>query len=546
MNNERSGIVTSAELCQPLPDVHICRKNAQGKVLQQITSDRQGGWKLPDFKDGETILFTCDGFVSRQFNHATLPNMVRLLEDKLIGYQNTLWFVPGETVDTFVHAPVSYTAKLFRHGFLKKLVADIGLFPAQTQLVPDGYFVDTGLDWHRNFAYTIPEHAKPGLYSLLLESHGQEPFAIPMVVSTPEAQYGTHTKLLVLVSTNTWQSYNLWGGRSRYRNFEDRASTEFCPSMNPWRKMVSLLLPLPIKTAIKRLLRRSSTPASEPWNFKQLTIRRPFTNCALEEEHVFQPFTNHLAAAEWRLLAWLEREGYEYDIVTGYDLHKNPDLLKNYAAIILSTHSEYWTRKMYEGLLQQHEQHRLWVLNISGNSIYREIDFFEDGSTRCMSLSFADSCADETQLLGVRFTPHDYGTCAPYTIVQPTHWAFSNIRLSHDKRFGGLSLNQRAPQKYSRYDPGRPGAQNDLEGMGASGWETDKLSATAPRDIQRIAKGLNRYGGADMVIREPSGTRGGMFSASSITFGASLLIDQVASTLIKNVLYQALHHRKYK
>ena len=29
----------------------------------------------------------------------------------------------------------------------------------------------------------------------------------------------------------------------------------------------------------------------------------------------------HLAPAEWRLLGWLERQGYDYDLYADYQLH---------------------------------------------------------------------------------------------------------------------------------------------------------------------------------------------------------------------------------
>jgi hypothetical protein len=66
------------------------------------------------------------------------------------------------------------------------------------------------------------------------------------------------------------------------------------------------------------------------------------------------------------------------------------------------------------------------------------------------------------------------------------------------------------------------------------------LSRTAPKDIVIIAKGCNPYGGADMVDREPNGERGGLFSASSLVFSGCLLIDDVASLLLKNVLNRVL------
>ncbi len=42
-----------------------------------------------------------------------------------------------------------------------------------------------------------------------------------------------------------------------------------------------------------------------------------------------------------------------------------------------------------------------------------------------------------------------------------------------------MSLNQNTTKDYVRYDPGRPGLEDGLEGVGASGWEVDRLSKTA-------------------------------------------------------------------
>jgi hypothetical protein len=195
---------------------------------------------------------------------------------------------------------------------------------------------------------------------------------------------------------------------------------------------------------------------------------------------------------------------------------------------------------MFDKLKEFHQYCQGWILNISGNSIYREVEFFEDGSLRCTSLRFSESCADETQLLGVRFSEADYSTCAPYKIIDPEHWAFKNIPISKSRLFGGLSLIQNTAKHTSRLDPGRPGAEGGLDGCGASGWETDVLSRTAPKDMVTIAKGCNPYGGADMVVREANGERGGLFSASSLVFSGCLLIDNVASMLLKNVLDRVL------
>jgi hypothetical protein len=195
---------------------------------------------------------------------------------------------------------------------------------------------------------------------------------------------------------------------------------------------------------------------------------------------------------------------------------------------------------MFDGLRRFHFDQGGWVLNVAGNSIYREVEIGPTGDLRLAGMAFADSCADETAVLCVRHTDTDNATCAPYRVLRPDHWAFAGAPVPPSRLFGGGSLNQNTPFQSPAYDSGRLGLPELLDGCGASGWETDKLSPTAPADAVVIAKGENRFGGADMVIREPAGGRGGLFSASSIVFGGCLLIDEVASRLMRNVLERAM------
>lgn len=537
-----TGFVKSAELCTPLSNVRVTRTGPDGNTSEVTESDFKGSVQFEEVDPGDTIRFEKNGFVNKTIVGGNFSETTRLLEDKLIGYQKKLWFIPGENIEVYVNSPAQFSARLYRHGITKQCVIDLGKFDNFAQILPDNYFVDKGLNWIKNFSYRMPENAVPGIYSLLLEAEGQEAFAIPMVVSTTKNKRGKLSKLLVLASTNTWQSYNIWGGRSRYRNFEFNANNGFTnlnSAKYKFKMAVAKRLPLSMKSMIRRVLKHGLE--SEAYKYRRLSVIRPFTNCSLEDENVYNHFTNHLAAGEWRILAWLEREKIDYDIVSGADLHRDPDLLRNYRAVLLSTHCEYWSREMYEGLKTHHQDNDLWILNLSGNTMYREIEFFEDGSTRCVSLSFANSCGDESKILGVRFTEDDLSTCAPYKIIKPDHWIFKNIPNTEKiDIFGERSLNRSTPKKYSRYDPGRPGDKVGLVGSGASGWETDKISRTAPKNLVLIAKGLNKKGGADMVIREPNGSHGGMFSASSITFGGTLLIDKIASQLTKNVIIKAL------
>src|SRR3989454_12694374 len=53
------------------------------------------------------------------------------------------------------------------------------------------------------------------------------------------------------------------------------------------------------------------------------------------------------APGEWRLLGWLEREGFEFDLYAEAQLHDGTLNLDAYRVLILSIHPEYWTPEMY-------------------------------------------------------------------------------------------------------------------------------------------------------------------------------------------------------
>jgi hypothetical protein len=134
---------------------------------------------------------------------------------------------------------------------------------------------------------------------------------------------------------------------------------------------------------------------------------------------------------------------------------------------------------------------------------------------------FARDCESEAKLLGVVFDPRGIMTGAPYRTLTPEHWAFAGTGLKHGELFGTQSQHMRCPG-------------------GASGHETDKISASSPANAVLLAKGTNpNEGGAEMVVYDtPSG--GMVFSAGSISYPASLLVDAALSRLTSNVLQRFL------
>ena len=71
---------------------------------------------------------------------------------------------------------------------------------------------------------------------------------------------------------------------------------------------------------------------------------------------------------------------------------------------------------------------------------------------------------------------------------------------------------------------------------GASGHEMDKLSPSSPPGVRVLAKGLNPEGsGAEMALYEAPGG-GAVFAAGSISFAASLPVDEGIAAVTRNVL----------
>jgi N,N-dimethylformamidase len=95
--------------------------------------------------------------------------------------------------------------------------------------------------------------------------------------------------------------------------------------------------------------------------------------------------------------------------------------------------------------------------------------------------------------------------------------SFAGTGLVEGSLFGQASLHERVPG-------------------GASGHETDKISPSSPAGTHLLAKGTNPDGGgADMAIVEAAG-RGAVFSAGSITWVSSILVDDAVSRITGNVL----------
>src|SRR5437660_22884 len=464
-------------------------------VLLEFIDSRGGSWEGRSRASGAVhldlpsgdyhVTLQKQGFGAR-LSRLTLPSPephhFRLLSDGLLGYAWPKWVRSGEESEFRVHSVEPYKLELWRYGWEPEFVKSLGWHDehgprAVMQITPDGDYAQTGVKWNEvGYANSVhSQHVagpeRSGLYYFRAFTASGRQFAFPWIVAPARPA----APIAVLASNITWNAYNNFGGRSNYIHADG-----FPPAPTVNSRME---------------LKRYSDTGHFTWNadsYPPLSFDRPepFNHIDFDEQ-ITDPIEGrqacHLAPAEWRLLGWLEREGFEYDYYAETQIDSGVLDLSAYRVLVLSVHPEYWTRRMYDRVKQWVFREGGRLMYLGGNGLNCEVELLADGSMVCRNGNiagldvaglggfesrFAIAHESEANLLGVVFTPAGAMTGAPYRVLDGAHWAFAGTGLTTGDTFGGRCLHQRCPG-------------------GASGHETDKVSPSSPGAVRRLAQGLN-------------------------------------------------------
>jgi N,N-dimethylformamidase len=531
----------SDEYYLAMPGVHLeFQQSNQEPVIARSTAS---GAVYANIGPGEyRVILAKEGYGSKQSVITIAPGRLhqfRLLSDSLLGYVWPKWARAGDRAEFRVHSVEQFRLSLWRYGRKKEFVRLLGWHDehgprAMMQITPDGDYTQSGVGWnkdgysnpHINHMVEAPERS--GLFYFHAETLSGKFFSFPWVV----APKSPSAPIAVLASTNNWNAYNNFGGRSNYVN-----STG--------------LPPTPIVNARLDLLRYKVGPFAE-WRpsddkFLPISFERPEPGCsAARDEAAEDPIKGRLqstlAPGEWRLLSWLEREDFAYDLYSDYQLHAGQLDLSAYKLLICGVHPEYWSREMYTLVKEWVNKRGGRFIYLGGNGINAEVEFPDATTMRVRShlltegsLGMTDpnnpgtvyesrfhrTVESEANLLGVVSTADAIMSAAPYQVIKGDHWVFSGTGLRTGDTFGRASLHERCPG-------------------GASGYETDKISRFSPKETVLLAKGLNPdNGGAEMICYELN-SGGKVFSAGSITWVASILVDKGVSDITANVIRRFL------
>lgn len=415
------------------------------------------------------------------------------------GYSTPMSVAPGDSITFMVSSTASYTVtyvRFRRNGDQDESIPLTTPFtrPAGTQTIPTNAS-ETGCGWTPTFGLRVPLTWGSGIYAAECAIPGSTPFRITFVVRPPLT---ARADFAVLANTNTWSAYNDWGGEGKYTT--------------PPAHYLSFLRP---------------NPYAKPNGGGN----------------------SHLTRAELWVLDWLATSGYHCDVWSDWDFHRGIPNLDHYKALILNTHPEYWTREMLTAL-ETYIAHGGYVLYLGGNGVYEETVFSADGNTltffpeywcgdkSCRKYNYFRNLSPprpERAILGVAYRSDCFETYAPFRILMASHRFFAGTGLVNGDSVGVSGLNGAASGW--EMDTSIPGLAAD--GVIVSAYGTDDRG-TPPANLQLLARGMNACGyGGDMTWYSTA-SGGGVFSAGSLTFGGSLVIDATLQKIVRNVLNEAL------
>jgi len=417
------------------------------------------------------------------------------------GYASLTSVNRGGAIQFFVNtSEPSYTMDLFRIGYYGGL-GGRRMLPTITRartVQPPCPMDSLGMvecHWTNPYVLTVPHTSDAtnwmsGVYvvKLTASASGRQQYIIFVV--RDDARF---SDLLMAQTVNTYQAYNVWGGKSLYGTIANRTDT-----------------------AHKAM---------------KVSFDRPYYGDETDGAGAFFGSGLTRPGREQAMVQWLEHEGYEVSYATNVDVDDNPALLWNHNAFLSVGHDEYWSWKMRDHV----ESARDRGVNLgffSGNTSYWQVRYesstAHNAPSRVMvgykefwkqdpitpehlktnEFRYVPVNRSEDAMIGVRFVTQ---ARPPFCVEDASHWVFTHTGLKN----GDCLLN--------------------AEGTPFLGYEVDAMGPFSPADTQRLAHSpatKRQAAFADMTVYRAAGGAT-VFATGSI--GWSAMVPQIQQ-ITRNVL----------
>ncbi len=218
-----------------------------------------------------------------------------------------------------------------------------------------------GVDWPAAVEIEVSRDWPPGWYEVELASHDGADVARAHAGFAVRAPTGRpRSSILVVLSTNTWNAYNDWGGPNLYTgetqvSFARPWARGYVDRPDPFTHRNANVEPVP-------------DPRTERWTRYILSERvSPWSGCA------------GWPSWEAMFVAWAERNGYTLDFAVNDDLHARPEVVDGHRLLLSVGHDEYWSWEMRD-TVDAHIAAGGNVAFLSGNTAFWQVRL-EDGDT---------------------------------------------------------------------------------------------------------------------------------------------------------------------
>lgn len=421
---------------------------------------------------------------------AQLPPMAmgdEVKAPKIHVYTGKMSCAQGESMPLHVSTTLpKYAIRITRVGAKPQLVWEKAEQPGKDFPTPPDAALH-GCGWPVALEVPVGKDWRSGIYRLVLEGDGASTESFFIV---RPAKNGKHARILLQLSTNTYQAYNNWGGSCLY------SGPKF-PRVSFDRPF---LMAPPVTTPV--------TGFYNPNDARYQTWDEPF-------------------------IVWAEESGYEIDCCANLDLEFHPELLEHYKLVLSIGHDEYWSAGMRDQL-EAYIARGGNVAFLSGNSVCWQVRVEDDGRALVCYKRVHDqdpvfATDDKTNLTslwsepllqrpenlltGVGFAYGGYNAffdefvkgpgAGEYTVHQPDHWLFGGTGLKQGETFGKLAPH--GPQ------PGIAGYECDgCEFVWSDGIPVPTGRDGTPKNMQILATAPSIWSKADGSLSWAEALRKGL------------------------------------
>ncbi len=373
-------------------------------------------------------------------------------EPYIAGYPDRLSYLPGEEVSFACSTSArEFSAEIARVGGQRQIVWERKGLAGHMHEVPQDA-ASLGCDWPQAFAVKISRDWPSGYYEVVLRAadppSGRLAEHLACFAVRPERRAAGERagRMLLFLTTNTYNAYNDWGGPNLYTGG--------------------------VRVSFRRPFAPGLLKKPRP------EVRYPNVDAIDDPEHerfrtwaALHGLTLWSGSAGWHnwerpFVRWAERQGYAVDVAVNADLELHPDVLDGYRLAVSVGHDEYWSWGMRD-TLEAFVADGGNVAFFSGNAVcwqvrfeddgntmicykdrYQEDPVFEDGPRRATTLWSSQVVGrPENHLTGLSFTRGGYirmGNAVPrgsggFTVWRSGHWVFGGTDLRYGDLFGAHS-----------------------------------------------------------------------------------------------------------